>query len=507
MQDRLVPDATQASVRPALLEDRHLILASNRGPYQFTATSSGYERKRGAGGVVTAVSAVSRYASPTWVAAAMSDGDRQVAAEKRGEPVEVVESDSRYHLRFVDMPRQMYDDYYNVIANPLLWFLQHYMWDTPREPSIGMEEWRAWREGYVPANEEFARVISEEIERSEKPPIVMVQDYQLYLVPGAVRARHPDVPIQFFLHIPFPGSDYLRVLPMEMRTEIISSLLACDIIGFQTHRSGINFLRAASLMDGVEVDHDAATIEYRGRTTVVREYPISIDVGSARQSAWSEEGEHQLEFLNPYFGQQNILRVDRIEPSKNIVRGFEAYSVMLDCHPELKEKVKFLAFLVPSRGGIPQYERYQDEVMAAIGRINLRHGTDYWRPVEAFVGDNYVRALAAMRRYDVLLVNPVIDGMNLVAKEGVVVNEMGGVLVLSDGAGAFEQLAPLPLAVSAADTLGTAEALYTGLTMPAPERQRLADRLRSCVEESDVSHWLDNQLSDLQVIYEGRSGG
>ncbi len=145
--------------------------------------------------------------------------------------------------------------------------------------------------------------------------------------------------------------------------------------------------------------------------------------------------------------------------------------------------------------------------MAAIGRINLRHGTDYWRPVEAFVGDNYVRALAAMRRYDVLLVNPVIDGMNLVAKEGVVVNEMGGVLVLSDGAGAFEQLAPLPLAVSAADTLGTAEALYMGLAMPAPERQRLADRLRSCVEESDVSHWLDNQLSDLQVIYEGRSGG
>jgi trehalose 6-phosphate synthase len=406
-------------------------------------------------------------------------------------------------LRFVSLPKPVYEGYYNVISNPLLWFLQHYMWDTPREPQIGLAEWRAWREGYVPANEEFARVVSQEVRRS-KDPVVMLQDYHLYLAARTLRAEHPDLPIQFFLHIPFPGSDYLRILPVEMRQEIVAGLLACDIVGFQTHRSAVNFLRSAeSFLPGVRLDYEASAVEYEGRWTLVRTYPISVDPATVREIARSEKADQELEFLAPHFGQRNILRVDRIEPSKNLLRGFEAYSLMLDRHPDLRERVKFLAFLVPSRGGIEQYDRYQDEVHAAIGRINLRHGTDYWRPVEAFVGDNYARALAAMRRYDVLLVNPVIDGMNLVAKEGVIVNEHDGVLVLSDGAGSFEQFAPLPFSVSAADVLGTAEALYGALTMPAGERRQLVDRLRACVEGEDVAWWLNRQLEDIEAFCRG----
>jgi trehalose 6-phosphate synthase len=488
-----------------LLESRHLILASNRGPFQFSVTDEGYERKRGAGGVVTAVSAVSQLASPTWVAAAMTPGDRRVAAERPGEAIEVEERDSRFSLRFVDLPEEMYDGYYNVIANPLLWFIQHYMWDTPREPTIGAAEWRAWREGYGPANEEFARVIGEEIRRSARPPVVMLQDYHLYLVPGALRREHPDVPVQLFLHIPFPGSDYLRILPWQMRREIVASLLCCDIVGFQTHRSAVNFLRsAASFLPGVRVNFEEMWAEYDGRRTLARWYPISIDPETVRGLAMSEEGERELAFLGQYFAELNILRVDRIEPSKNILRGFEAYSLLLDEHPELKERVRFLACLVPSRNDLDQYARYQDEVMAAVGRINIKHGAEYWRPVEVFLGDNYIRALAAMRRYDVLLVNPVIDGMNLVAKEGVVVNERDGVLVLSDGAGAFEQFAPLPHSVSATDVLGTAEALYAALHMAAEERRELATRLRGCVEQEDVAYWLDSQLGDLQDLCEAR---
>lgn len=502
---------TESALAPAetgggLLGKQHLILASNRGPFEFTVTDDGYDRKRGAGGVVTAVSSISRYASPTWVAAAMTSGDRQVAARHGGNPIEVEDSDGTYSLRFVDLPEAVYDGYYNVIANPLLWFLQHYMWDTPREPNIGVAEWRAWREGYVPANYEFARVISEEIKRSELPPVVMLQDYHLYLVPGILREEHPEVVIQFFLHIPFPGSDYLRMLPIEMRQEIVTSLLRCDIVGFQTNRSAINFLRAAgSFMPGVRIDYDLGILEYEGRQTHIRKYPISIDPREVRAIAVSPEAERELEFLAPFFGEKNILRVDRIEPSKNILRGFEAYSLMLDYHPELKGHVKFLAFLVPSRSSIPEYERYQDEVMTTIGRINLQQGTDYWRPVEALIGDNYVRALAAMRHYDVLLVNPVIDGMNLVAKEGTIVNERDGALVLSDGAGAFEQFAPLPNYVSAADVHGTAEALYSALTMPLEERKELAGRLRSCVESEDVAYWFNSQLRDIKQLCEERT--
>lgn len=497
-------EQSMSEATPRLLQGRHLIIASNRGPYEFTAAEDGYERQRGAGGVVTAMSSITRHVNPTWVAAARTDGDRQLQAEQGEQPIVVQEEDSTYELRFVDLPDSVYDGYYNVIANPLLWFLQHYMWDTPREPRIGVSEWKAWRDGYVPANEAFAHVISEEIRRHERP-VVMLQDYHLYLVARRLRVEHPDVPIQFFLHIPFPGSDYLRILPAEMRQDIVRGLLACDIIGFQTNRSAINFLRAAgSFVPGVRVDYDEGAVEYEGRHTLLRKYPISIDPGSVRDLAHSEQAERELEFLAPYFGELNVLRVDRIEPSKNLVRGFEAYSLMLDQHPELREKVHLLAFLVPSRSDIPEYERYQDEVLAAIGRINLQHGTDYWRPVEAFIGNNYVRALAAMRKYDVLLVNPVIDGMNLVAKEGAVVNERDGVLVLSDGAGAFEQFAPMPSCVTATDIFGTADALYRALVQPPEERKELADRLRRVVETEDVTWWLRCQLEDIEACSEER---
>lgn len=503
MEDNSNSELTTARYVNTLLDTHHLILVSNRGPFQFTKNGDGYKPERGAGGVVTAVSSISRYASPTWVAAAMSDADREVAESYNNLPIAVEDGDASYLIRFAIMPEDVYDGYYNTISNPLLWFIQHYMWDTPREPKIGPQEWRAWREGYIPANKAFADVVSEEIARSDKPPVVMLQDYHLYLVAKYLRERHPNVPIQFFLHTPFPGSDYLRILPLEMRQEIVSSLLACDIVGFQTNRSAINFLRsAASFLPGVRVDYDTGMLEYNGRYSVARIYPISIDPNNVLDTAHSEQAERELEFLAPFMGERNILRVDRIEPSKNILRGFEAYSLMLERHPELIGRVKFLAFLVPSRSSIPEYERYQEETLAAIGKVNLQHGTDYWRPVEAFIGNNYARALAAMRKFDVLLVNPVIDGMNLVAKEGVVVNERNGTLVLSDGAGAFEQFAPLPLSVSAADILGTAEALYQGLITPEEESREQLERLRSTVEREDVEWWFRTQLRDVEALLE-----
>ena len=479
------------------LDGRQLILVSNRGPFDFTVTETGVEHARGSGGLVTVLDPIGRYTTPTWIAAARGDGDRQVAAEYGNRPIPVGDEASSYCLRFVDIPPTMYERYYNVISNPLLWFVHHYMWDTPREPRIGPPEWQAWHEGYVPANAAFAAVVAEEIERSARPPVVMIQDYQLYLVAGMLRDKHPGVSIRFFLHTPFPNSDYLRILPAAMRDAILASLLACDVVGVQTKRAATNLLQAMStLMPRTRVDYEAATIEHDGRHTAVRVHPVSIDPAAVRELAYGEQGERELARILPTFGERNILRVDRIEPSKNILRGFEAYNLMLEAHPELIERVKFLAILVPPRPGIVEYERYQDDIMAAMGRINIRHGTDTWQPIEVFTGNNYVRALAAMRRYDVLLVNPVIDGMNLVSKEGIVVNERDGMLVLSDGAGSFEQLAPLPITVSPADVQGTADALYTALHLSAEERGAIADELRRRVEAEDAAHWLVSQLAD-----------
>jgi trehalose 6-phosphate synthase len=416
--------------------------------------------------------------------------------------VPVEDDNSSYRLRFVDLPPSTYDPYYNVISNPLLWFVHHYLWDTPREPKLGLGEWRAWREGYVVANRAFARVIAEEVGRAEQSPVVMIQDYQLYLVPQALREEYHELVIQFFLHIPFPGPDYLRILPFEMRQAILSSLLSCDIVGFQTKRFADNFLHAAqSFIPGAEVDHHLGHVEYNGHHTFARVYPVSIDPESVRDLAYGEQGQRELEALIPFFGEQNIVRVDRIEPSKNIVHGFEAFDLMLDDHSELRGRVKFLAFLVPPRPGVAEYELYQDEVLLSASKVNLRHGTVRWRPVEMFVGNDYVRALAAMRRHDVLLVNPVIDGMNVVSKEGVIVNEIDGTLVLSEGAGSFEQLSPwVRNCVSPADLSGTAEALYAALCMPAGERRELAERLRASVEQEDTVHWLISQLEDLAAL-------
>jgi len=495
--------AASASPRSdAPIEDHldriQLILVSNRGPFDFIKTENGFARTRGSGGLVTVLAPVGRYTTPVWIAAARTEGARAIAAEHAGDPIAVEDDGSTFLLRFVDLPPTMYERYYNVIANPLLWFVHHYMWDTPREPRIGPEEWAAWNEGYVPANRAFAKVVSEEIARSDRPPVVMIQDYQLYLVARTLRDEHPDADIRFFLHTPFPNADYLRILPPQMREPILLSLLACDVVGFQTQRAATNFLQVAStLMPRTRVDYEGQTVEYEGRCTRVAIHPVSVDPTVVRALAHSEEAERELAYLAPYFGERNIMRVDRIEPSKNIVRGFDAYSLLLDLHPELKERVNFLAFLVPPRPGIVEYDRYQDEIMASMGRINIRHGTDRWRPIEIFTGNNYVRALAAMRRYDVLLVNPLIDGMNLVSKEGVVVNERDGVLVLSDGAGSFEQLAPLPLSVSPADILGTAEALYTALRASAEERSASASELRKRVEAEDAEHWLTDQLREV----------
>ncbi len=484
-----------------LLAGRELMIVSNRGPFDFVELEDGFVQRRGAGGLVTVLSPVGRFIQPVWIAAARSEGDRRLAAEHGGEPVLVEEGDASYRLGFVDLPPEVYDGYYNVIANPLLWFTHHYMWDTPREPRLGPTEWRAWREGYVTANRSFAEVVSERIGRSRKPPVVMVQDYHLYLVPGEVRARRPEAFLEFFLHIPFPGLDYLRLLPAQMRNVIISSLLACDLVGFHTRRFAMNFLRAAgSFVPGTSVDYDEGTIERDGRRTVVRVYPAGIDPETVLAQARGEEAQRELEFLAPCLGERNIVRVDRIDPSKNLLRGFEAYDLLLEGHPELRERVKFLALLMPGRPGIEEYERYLDDVAHTVARINLRHGTDHWRPIEMFVGHNYARALAAMRHYDALLVNPLIDGMNVVAKEGVLVNERDGVLVLSESAGTHEQFAPLPCTVSPADVTGTAEALWTALAMPGPQRGELAQRLREKVCGEDVRHWLRSQLRDVRSM-------
>jgi len=492
-----------------LLEKTTLIIASNRGPLEFQIEDDGsYSTKRGSGGVVTAVSAVSRYNDLIWVASAMTDGDRRRAreADEIGEVI-ISPPDSDVRLRFVLADEDAYDGYYNRISNPLLWFLQHYLWDTPRSPDIDRETWRAWRDGYVTVNRQFAKEIVAAARASERKPLVMLQDYHLYLTPGMIREMMPDVTLQHFIHIPWPDPDYWQLLPREMRSAICDSMLANDIVGFQTSSHARSFMNTCDVnLEGVDLDYRHREIHYRGRTTKVAVYPISIDCDAVEAVAASDDALRHEEHLSAFLNEFTIVRVDRAEPSKNIVRGFLAYDRFLEKFPEFIGRVNFLAFLVPSRLEVLEYVDYLDDINTVVGRINTKYANAAeqdgvaWQPISLFIGDDYPRALAALKRYDVLLVNAIFDGMNLVAKEGALLNEQDGVIVLSEAAGAYQQLGPHSLTVSPTDVEGTAQAIHAALTMSREKRAIWSRELRELVRTQNIRAWIYAQIDDLAKL-------
>jgi trehalose 6-phosphate synthase len=429
----------------------------------------------------------------------MTEGDRRAAADPRllrG----VSESDESMRLRFASVGRSVYEQAYNVIANPFLWFLQHQMWNLPERPVIDAALMRAWEQGYVAMNDAFARAILVQA-RTDRRPRVMLHDYHLYLAAEPIRRARPRAILSHFTHIPWPPSSIWLSIAPPIRERIANGLLANDVVGFQTDRYAHNFLRMVeSFVPDATVDYDASEVHRRRRVTRVRAYPISIDVEATRRIAGSRASRRRADQLLGATREQVIVRVDRLEPSKNIIRGFLAYETLLQRQPRLRGRVSFLAFLVPSRTSLPEYGHYGREVQSVVDRINARFGRAGWRPVQLFYENDYAQALAGLSIADAVLVNPLVDGMNLVAKEAVVVAERDAALVLSETAGAFDQMAPGVLPVAPADVLGTADALAGALAMPHDERARRLALLRRGVEREDITWWLRRQLEDLAEI-------
>src|SRR5439155_26393910 len=383
----------------------------------------------------------------------------------------------------------------------VLWFLQHYLYKPNDDSALTRRIQDAWTNGYCVANRAIADAVNVEIEREEGPAVVMLHDYHLYLAPEMIRKDHPSVIMQQFIHIPCPDIRCWHFLPSNITHAIDSGLTGNDIIGFQTERDARNFLEGArTLLEGAVVDFEEGVVWWQGHRTYARAYPIYISVTEERRIVQSRAGKRAAEKILPQLGEKTIMRVDRIEPTKNILRGFQAYAQLLDEHPELQGKVKFLAFLVPSRQSLPEYKRYNAEVMKIIEEINQRYGTDKWIPIQAFFGNDRTQALAAMQYYDVLLVNPIIDGMNLVAKEGPIVNLTDGVVVLSRTAGAFQQMGKASISTSPTDVRETALALYEALTLPSDERRIKAALARQIVERQDLNKWLLRQISDVNEL-------
>jgi trehalose 6-phosphate synthase len=479
---------------------RNLLVVFNRPPVTYTRDEHGRRvARRGGGGVVTALGGLFAHHDVTWVASAMSDEDRAVAAEHAGSFAEETADGASYRLRLVAHDPAAYDRFYNVLANPTLWFLQHYLWGLGAAPDFGPELHEAWRHGYVPVNEALAAAAVEELDR-EPDAAVLFHDYHLYLAPRLVRDARPDVVTSHFLHIPWPEPDYWYALPGELRVAVHEGLLANDVVGFHTERWQRAFLLAAERLLGAHVDPTAGTVEHRGHTTRVVARPISVDPAEFDRLRGDPAVLEREAALVARRTEQLVLRVDRTDPSKNIVRGFRAFGLLLERHPELHGRVGMVALLAPSRQEIPQYAAYAAEVESAAAEVNDRFGWDGWKPVELDVADDFLRSVAGYKQFDVLLANPVFDGLNLVAKEAFLVNEHDGALVLSENAGVHEELGQWALTVSPLDVSGQADALYEALTLERGERHRRAEAIREQVRAHDIRRWVDGQLADLDAV-------
>jgi trehalose 6-phosphate synthase len=449
---------------------RQLIVVSNRGPLSYGRDADGGRvAKRGAGGLVTALRGLLDQHDVTWIASATSDEDRVVAKEGNKNGVVLLAHDP-----------QVYDRYYNVVANPMLWFIQHSLWGRALRPSLDREFHDAWQD-YVRVNRTFADAVLAQLDATPAAA-VFFHDYHLYLAPRFVREARPDAVLAHFVHVPWPVD--WTVLPGQMRRDVHDGLLANDVVAFHTERWARNFeLSCAETTGGCGTTH-------------VRHHAISIDVAEFDALRESDAVLAEEEKIAAGRTEKLIVRVDRTDPSKNVVRGFAAFGAMLDAHPEWRDRVRMLAFLDPSRQSISEYVEYLEAVERTAAAVNDRHpGT-----VELRVADNFPQSVAAYKQFDVLLVNAVYDGLNLVAKEAPLVNRRGGVVVLSENAGVHEELGEWCLTVDPVDVWGQAEALHQALVMDEAERSRRLAAIQEQVRTHDVRAWIAGLLADLDDV-------
>ena len=482
------------------MDSSPLIIVSNRGPAQFEREEGGERTlRRGGGGLVTALSGLVSHRDALWIASAMTDEDVAVSEEEGG-PVELSIDGIDYRVRLVGSDPQAYDRFYNVIANPILWFIQHYLWDISNAPDIRQQELDAWDYGYQAVNRDIAGAVLEQIEGQERP-LVMLHDYHLYTAPGMIREQRPDVFLHHFVHIPWSQPDSWRILPSRIREAIFEGMLANDIIGFHTHAYCINFLRCCDeLLEDVEVDYVKAEVRRGGHKTLARAYPLSIDAERLRRAADSSEvAEAEREVLERR-RKHLIIRVDRADLSKNVLRGFTSFDTFLSQHPEFREKVTFIAHLQPSRQDVPEYAEYLERIEALVAVVNHNHGTTDWMPIDLRIYENFHDAVARYKHFDLLMVNSLFDGMNLVAKEAPAVNTRDGVLMLSENTGSHEELYDYVITVNPFDIQAQADAIYRALTMPAEERKELSRGLKEIIYSRNPGDWVDDQLHDIEQL-------
>jgi trehalose 6-phosphate synthase len=477
-----------------------VLIASNRGPLSFALGDDGQlTARRGGGGMVSGLSTVASEADVLWVCSALSDADRAAARDSPGGRLGLDGTPGGSGVRLLDIPAATFDAAYNAVANSTLWFIHHMLYDTPNQPAFGTGFRRDW-ESFHAYNAAFAEALAADAgpASSQSPVRAVVQDYHLSLVPRMLADLRPDIRIAHFSHTPWAPPDYYRILPDQAGREVLEGILGADHAGFLSQRWADSFLDCCAEILGASVDRAARRVSYRGHVTGVAVHPLGVDASELIARAAEPDVQERLAALaKAAGGTRAIVRVDRTELSKNIARGLAAYRELLVTHPQWRGRVTHIAFAYPSRTDLPEYRAYTADVQRLASEINAEFGTADWQPLLLEVLDDYARSLAAYRIADVVLVNPIRDGMNLVAKEIPIVSDHGCVLVLSREAGAADELGSEALLINPYDVTATAEALHEALSMPAPERIRRSAALAKAGAAMPPQLWFARQLEAL----------
>ncbi|MDB6172641.1 MAG: hypothetical protein JWL59_1952 [Chthoniobacteraceae bacterium] len=473
-----------------------MVIVANRGPHDFVWEAGHWVAKPSTGGLVSMIEPLARQPNVAWFCCVSeppgSEADRDALYTTAKDQI-----DPDLNVVPVPLPSGVYRDYYGVISNEILWMLHHHLVGQFGYATLDEESHRAW-DAYLEANRRMAdAILATEI------PVraFLIQDYHLYPLAAMLRLHFPETPILHFIHIPFPEPSTLKLLPKSWRKALLEGLLGSDVIGLQTADDVRSFLACCEEILRIPVDVHLATVTLSsGRNVRVRAFPASTDPEAIRALQAGVEVDLARKRLAPQMEDHTIIRVDRLDPSKNQIIGFSAFGRLLELHPEFIGRVRFLAFLIPSRTDLTVYREYHDAVYREIERINSRFVQACgFNPIEVFYTNERTQALAAMESCDVLLVNSRQDGMNLVVKEWALVSRKPGVLVVSETAGVASATEEVSLQISPLDVEGTAKALAEALLMPPDARTTWLEQLRSGIKKWTARDWLVAQLQELGI--------
>lgn len=469
--------------------EARLIVVANREPYMHLHQGGEIRMIRPAGGVTAALDPILRACGGTWVAHGAGTADRRTA-DPRGR-LRVPPEEPMYTLRRVWLTKAQEEGYYHGLSNSALWPLCHV---TFVRPTFDPAHWRAYQE----VNALFADAVVEEA--GDRPTFVFIQDYHLGLLPRMLKERNPSLIVGQFWHIPWPNREILRAFPWQ--DELLDGLLGNDLLGFHLRYHCLNFLDTIDRALEARVDTEHFSVTRRGRTTLVRPFPISIDYEQHEAMARDHQVEAAMGRFRHELGWREDMRlgvgIERQDYTKGIPERLLAIDQLLETTPEYRERLTFVQVAVPSRGHVAAYQRLDEEVDRIVQRINWRWGNDSWTPViywKQHFGP--IEMMALHRIADFCVVSSLHDGMNLVAKEFVASRtDEDGVLILSRFTGSARELVDA-LLVNPFAVEQISDAMRTALEMPAEERQRRMRRMRSVVAFNDVYRWAGKILSVL----------